>query len=91
MGMIRTQGAASLDFLSRLYVISLPAQNHIYQLSPIKEACVVSITIFSVSDSIQLLFSSFLLATWIFVSFHQNQGVKMQIPGPTFDQLNQDL
>lgn len=88
----RTQRVASLDFLS-LFSMSFLFQIKIisYQLSPTKEACIVSITIFSVSDCIQLLFSSFLLATWIFVFFHQNQDVKMQIPGCTFDQLNRDL
>lgn len=74
-----------------LYVISLPAQNHFLPAFSYKRSCVMSVTIFSVSDCTQLLFTSVLLATWIFVFFHQNQDVKMQIPGRTFDQLNRDL
>ena len=88
----RTQCAASLDFLS-LFSMPFLFQLKIisYQLSPTKEAMLCPSLSSQVSDCIQLLFTSSLLATWIFVFFHQNQDVKMQILGRTFDQLNRDL
>lgn len=73
-----------------LCFISLLAQNHLLPTFSIKGSLCVLIANYSISDYFLLLFSSlFLLATWILGSLHQYHKVKMQIPGPTADQLNQ--
>lgn len=74
-----------------LCFITLLAQNHVLPTFSIKGSLCVLIANYSISDYFLLLFSSlFLSATWILGSLRQYHNVKMQIPGPTADQLNQD-
>lgn len=75
----------SISFFFQLKIIPYP-------LSPTRQARVVSTDNFSISDCIRLLFfSSSFLAVRMLLSLHRNHSIKMQIPGPTSDQLNQDL
>lgn len=74
-----------------LCFISLLTQNHLLPAFSIKGSLCVLIANDLVFDYYLLLFSSsFLLATRILGSLHQYHNVKMQTPGPTADQSNQD-